>query len=150
VALNTGKIKGLLKMSKKLSKSARENISYFSSMNIINGKSTWLKQGKYAPYRSKWEYLFALWLKDRDIQIVYEKEAFEIIDYNGYKIHYIPDFYIEQEDKWIEICTKYNPRNNKKILLFKEQYGYNIEIWTPKSFKDLELDKRYSKELNNL
>ncbi len=127
-------------------KNGREASSYHSSMRMINGSKFGIHK-KYKPFRSKLEYIFALWLKDREINIIYEKEAFALEDYNGLIIHYIPDFFIEKDNTYIEIVNQENKRNNKKATLFVEQYGktFNFEIWSPKSFNDYGLIERYQK-----
>ncbi len=126
-------------------KNHREASSYHASMRIINGGRFGIHK-IYKPYRSKLEYIFALWLKDREIPIIYEKEAFALEDYNGLIIHYIPDFFIKEDNTYIEIVSQENRRNNKKATLFIKEYGkqFNLEIWTPKSFNDYGLIERYS------
>jgi len=130
-------------------KNQRESASYHASMRIISGELTFGKNGRYKPYRSKLEYIFALWLKDREIPIIYEKEAFALEDYNNLIIHYIPDFFIEKDNTYIEIMNEYNKRNNKKTKLFVEEYGnvYKLEIWIPETFNDYGLIELYQEYL---
>lgn len=120
-----------------------ESSSYFASQQIID-KRTLFGFGitrKYHPYRSELELLYAEHLADCDIEFEYEPQAFEIKDENGIKLHYIPDFYLPESDKYIEIKKRKDQiKNHKKITLFKEQYpSIKYEILTLTDLEDMKV-----------
>lgn len=127
----------------------KEDTSFRASEAIVYGGHKFGKNGLYKPYRSKYEYIFALWLQDQNLPIIYEQEYFTLEDYNGTEINYIPDFYLPHKNTYIEIIGNPNRRNNKKAFLFSQQYKfqYKIEIWIPKTFEELELIDRYQRFL---
>jgi len=62
-------------------------------------------------YRSTWEFLFARWLKKRQIEFKYECAALKLNEYD----YYIPDFYIPSTCLFIEIKGRLDQRGKHKI-----------------------------------
>jgi len=69
--------------------------------------------------RSSYEIAFARWLDAQNIAWLYEPKAFDL----G-KVSYIPDFYLVNEDKYIEIKGYMRPKAKEKIALFKEKHSH--------------------------
>lgn len=111
----------------------KETASYFGADGIISGRNRWNKTGKYAPFRSGLEKMYAEYLDSVDRKYEYEKQAFQIITDDGIKLHYIPDFYLPDCNKFIEIISHTNYRNMYKAILFREQYpGENLVVYEKK------------------
>lgn len=83
--------------------------------------------------RSTYEHYYAQQLKEQKISYFYEPKVFEI-EVDGQKSSFMPDFYLIEERKWVEIKNAYNARNAaflKKLAAFKEQYpNEKIEVIT--------------------
>jgi len=91
--------------------------------------------------RSTYEHYYAQKLKEQKISYFYEPKVFEI-EVDGQKSSFMPDFYLIEERKWIEIKNPYNAKNAaflKKLAAFQDQYpNETIEImigdrtWIPR------------------
>tara|TARA_Y100000034_G_scaffold133546_1_gene199276 strand:- start:2886 stop:3701 length:816 start_codon:yes stop_codon:yes gene_type:complete len=139
---NTGR-KASLSTRQKMSKSRkgkifsqewRKNISIARKKGIANGtikisKRAGCGKGGFKPdighyVRSTYEHYFAQQLQSQGIRYFYEPKTFDIV-VDGEQTTYTPDFYISQEDRWIEIKNTYNATNlgfTKKFAAFQEQY----------------------------
>ena len=91
--------------------------------------------------RSTYEHYYAQQLKEQKISYFYEPKVFEI-KVDGQKSSFMPDFYLIEEKKWIEIKNPYNAKNAaflKKLAAFRDQYpNETIEVivgdrtWIPR------------------
>ena len=79
----------------------------------------WGKGGYYKGIwlRSSYEILFAILLDLKGIEWDYEPKAFDLGNAT-----YIPDFYLPEEDKYIEIKGYFDKRTKDKLLLFEKMY----------------------------
>lgn len=97
------------------------------------------KSKNWLPFKSKWEKMFAKMLTVIAVDWKYEPEYFEIY-IDDKKRNWIPDFYLPEIDRYIEIST-YNgdsEQKKKKIQAFREQHPSIdlIEI-APQEFENL-------------
>lgn len=83
------------------------------------------KNGEYVWLRSTWEYIYAKWLDEKNIEWEYEIKTYKLSNGESYR----PDFFIVENDEnyIVEIKgSKYYDRSYK-IELFKQEYK-NIKI----------------------
>lgn len=73
--------------------------------------------------RSSYELSYTKYLDSKNILWYYEIETFDL----GYTI-YTPDFFLVDDNKFIEIKGYMTNEAQEKINKFKEQYSYNLEI----------------------
>jgi len=73
--------------------------------------------------RSGWEVKTADYLTDYDIDWYYEYEWLNV----GDGIHYLPDFYIPHQNKYIEVKGRKNKKNLEKFKLAQQKY--DVELW---------------------
>lgn len=102
----------------------------------INAKKNQYKQGWHTTWdnklvflRSSYEFRYAKELDDK--KIIYEVESKRIpyIAYDGFSRTYIPDFFIPNDNKIVEIKSTYTIDKNTKIKLDKcRQLGYTVEM----------------------
>lgn len=96
-----------------------------------NGSKIWM--------RSSWEIKFAKYLDDNNIKWEFEKKIFPII-YDDKEGTYTPDFYLMDENKYIEIKGRWIDDALNKYTAFKEQYNdIKIEIYEMKKLKELKI-----------
>lgn len=94
--------------------------------NPMYGKVT---HGKWNKYKSTWmrssyEISFAKWLDENHIKWLYESKTFDLGNTT-----YTPDFYLPENDTYIEIKGFWRDDAKKKFNLFKKQYSkIKIEI----------------------
>ena len=74
-------------------------------------------------FRSSWEAGFAAILDENQILWQYEPRWF-IVGEHGY----LPDFYLPEYDKWIEIKGSYKGNSDVSKPMKLKQMGYDIEI----------------------
>lgn len=93
-----------------MQKVVREKPESYSASNI-NGRSkkilyndVWLD--------SKWEYEFAKWCDDNQINWEKNKKSFEY-NWNGSRLYY-PDFYLKDFDKYVEVKGYERERDREK------------------------------------
>lgn len=99
------------------------------------------KNGEYVWLRSSWEYIYAKWLEENNIEWKYEERVFELVGGN----RYLPDFFIYKNgilDHVVEI-KGFNKNSIYKTELLRNQY--NIDIVLIESIKNYCDD--YQKEL---
>lgn len=85
-------------------------------------------------YRSKLEVFMAIYLTSKKIDFEYEKHTFDL-EIDGKITKYTPDFYIINEDKFIEIKSEHYLDNiNKFYKLFETK---NIQLMKQKDLEDL-------------
>lgn len=135
-------------------KHRKEVTSYFASNQMV-GRTSCFGRKYRGVFRSKYEYLFSNSLNNLKIEHMYEPYAFMLMDENGVKIHYIPDFYIINTNLFIEISTNTTRQRKHKILCFQEQYPdlvlmlmntTDIKDWLRGKF-DIFLDEYTDKEI---
>ena len=118
------------------------------------------KSGEYVWLRSTYEYIYAKWLDDRNIDWRIEVQSFKLSSGENYR----PDFFIYQNgdlESIVEIKSNYyNEETTYKYNMFKEEYphvnssiifnidiftklGYHKEIkeWKAKRLSKVELEK---------
>lgn len=71
--------------------------------------------------RSQWEHAFACYLDQGCVRWRYEPKSFPIV-VNGKKTTYTPDFYLVDEDRYIEIKGYWRPRYIEKHRVFCDTY----------------------------
>lgn len=73
--------------------------------------------------KSSYEVAYAKWLDTHNILWTYEPQMFDLGE-----TAYIPDFYLINEHKYIEIKGYMRPKARVKIELFKEIFPHNILV----------------------
>lgn len=73
--------------------------------------------------RSGWEIKTADYLTSKNINWYYEYRWLKI----SYGMNYLPDFYLPDKDKYIEVKGRKKERDLKKFKLAQQKY--NIELW---------------------
>jgi hypothetical protein len=89
--------------------------------------------------RSSWELFYAKYLDDNKINYLYEPHSFKMI-INNKNTTYRPDFYLMNENKFVEIKGYFRDEISKqKTDKFKELYSkyYNYEILFKEELKNL-------------
>lgn len=101
-------------------------------LNNYKNKYDWyfIKDGKQIKCRSGYEVIYANCLIQNNIQFEYEPECFKLD--NGKR--YTPDFYLIDEDRYIEIKGNFKIKNNyshqqENTELFKENHNWEILYW---------------------
>ena len=92
-------------------------------------------------YQGTWEFKFGLWLIQNNIKFNCHKDIrrFEYT-INGEVHKYNPDFYIIDEDKFVEIKGKFTERCKEKMRIIKEMYpDVKIEIYDRKKLDELNI-----------
>ncbi len=124
-----------------LSQSHRDNISKSRKKGILDGtiiisSRAGCGKGGYRDdighyVRSTYEHYYAQQLKLNKIKYFYEPKKFQL-EIGGQQTVFIPDFYLIEDKKWIEIKNSYNVQDKKflkKLTAFKEKYpSERIEI----------------------
>jgi len=83
----------------------------------------YIKKGTKINMRSGFEVMYAMVLDKENIEWEYEPKRFKLKK----SITYLPDFYLKQQDLWIDVKGRITERNNLKHKLFKE-LGYNFKL----------------------
>jgi len=96
-----------------------------STMRGMNDKYLWSHKTREG-YRSKFERTVAEALYDANIQFQYERYMFPVDE----KV-YVPDFYIESKDLFVEVKGKWGINAKQKLRLFKEKYPTVNHIVVP-------------------
>jgi len=94
-------------------------------------------------FRSKWEANMARYYNFFDIKWIYEPQEFEFYKIKRGSRFYKPDFYLLEQDKFIEIKGWFRPEDKTKLKRLKKYY--------PEEFKKLRfiiLDK-YARDKAN-
>ena len=93
--------------------------------------------------RSSWEADYARVLNYLSEPYEYEPKTFLLIDEDGTEMNYTPDFYLPQQDQWVEIKGFMRPLDQKKIDLFREQYpDHALSVVSATRFAEFELEFR--------
>ena len=79
--------------------------------------------------RSGYEVIFANYLIQNNVNFVYEPKLFKLDDGE----RYIPDFYLKNENKWIEIKGSFDTNSQQKqynkIAKFKQSHDIDVLFW---------------------
>lgn len=81
------------------------------------------KDGKFVKMRSGFEVMFAMILEKENIQWDYEPKRFKLS--NG--LRYTPDFYLPEQDLWIDVKGQITEKHKNKHKLFRK-LGYNLDL----------------------
>jgi len=111
---------------RKISNSKRgSNHPNFGGKNKIHGKRLWYKcpNGNVVSMRSRWEVAFAEYLNENQKTWQYESRTFNLSDGSAYT----PDFYIEDDDEYIEIKGWFTSKHRNRIANFRKQHP-NIKL----------------------
>ena len=86
-------------------------------------------------FRSSWESKVAKYFDDNNIEWIYESMGFKLK-----KTTYFPDFYLCDEDKWIEVKGYWYEGRKDKFEQFKQMYpDIKIEVWDKEKLKSLKI-----------
>lgn len=90
-----------------------------------NNKHKWhyIKNGIKIKMRSGYEVMYAMVLDKENIQWEYEPKRFKL----SKGITYLPDFYLIDEDLWIDVKGRVTEKNKNKYKLFRG-LGYNLNL----------------------
>ena len=80
------------------------------------------KNGEKRRCRSSYEVLYANWLTENNINFEYEPKRLRLTG----NITYLPDFYLPNEDLWIELKGKWTEGQEEKVALFAQQYKIRV------------------------
>ena len=112
--------------------------------NVRRGKESNFYGKKYWPdrklfkhngisYRSGWEVKTAKYFESNNIHFTFENKIFELGNTT-----YTPDFYLIDENKWIEVKGYWYDDAREKFECFKIAYPeINIEVWEKDKLKSL-------------
>lgn len=73
-------------------------------------------------FRSSWEANIARYYNYLGIKWEYEPKTFVFKNITRGSVSYTPDFYIPEEDKWIEVKGWMDSKSKTKLRRFKDQY----------------------------
>lgn len=96
-----------------------------STKKTINNNDNGLKMFVDTPLqgqlqvRSSYEFFYCNYLNSKSIKYLYEPTKFKLSD----NTTYTPDFYLLEEDKYIELKGKETPEFSRKFELFKKEYS---------------------------
>lgn len=125
-----------LKISKQSTKNARKG-----NKSNFYGKKYWPKRKNLLYndiyFRSNWEILVVKYFDSNNIKWQYEPKVF-IIDE---KCTYTPDFYLPEQNKWIEVKGYWREDAIIKFAQFKQKYSEIIEIWDNDKLIELKILK---------
>lgn len=123
-----------------------EKMTIKSRENVRRGKDSNFYGKKYWPdrklfnynnvlFRSNWEVKTVQYFDQNNIEWQYESKVFELGNTT-----YTPDFYLINENKWIEVKGYWYDDAKEKFELFKQLYPQiNIEIWDQQKLKELKI-----------
>lgn len=121
------------------SKNLSEKMVWRPCHGIVGGERKW--------FRSMWELVFAKdFLEKRGFKWQYEPKTFKLSDGSTYT----PDFYIEDDDAWVEIKGYDREGSVKRFLKFKEEYAETAILaneYVLKGVYGLNLSHKYLKSL---
>ena len=83
----------------------------------------YIKRGTKINMRSGYEVMYAMVLDKENIEWEYEPKRFKLKK----SVTYLPDFYLKQQNLWIDVKGRVTERNKLKHKLFKE-LGYNFKL----------------------
>lgn len=120
-------------------KNLSEKMVWKPCHGIVGDKRRW--------FRSMWELVFAKdFLSERGFTWQYEPTTFNLSDGSTYT----PDFYIEDDDLWVEVKGYEREVSIKRFLKFREEYAETAILaneYVLKSVYGLNLEHKYLKSL---
>lgn len=81
------------------------------------------KDGKFVKMRSGYEVMYAMILEKENIKWEHEPKRFKLSD----GLRYTPDFFLSEQDLWIDVKGRVTEKNKKKHKLFRK-LGYNFNL----------------------
>ncbi len=81
------------------------------------------KNGKFIRMRSGFEVMYAMILEKENIEWQYEPKRFKLSD----GLRYTPDFFLPEQDLWIDVKGRLTDKAKRKHKLFME-LGYNFNL----------------------
>lgn len=131
---------------KKMCDYQKENVRTGKDCNFYgktpkHGRGSWYecKDGSKVWMRSSWEVKFATYLDNNNIEWLYEIKKFPItyLDTNG---TYTPDFYLVEDNKYIEVKGWWRDDAKIKFDSFQEQYSdIKIELYDKAKLKEIKV-----------
>ena len=106
----------------------RQKVALSRMNNIKNGKYVY----KGIKFRSNWEVIFAKGLDKNNIKWKYEPKYFKLN--NG--DYYLPEFYLTEYDKWVEIKGYMYDHSRKNIQQFLKEHNNLLVLSDLKTIKD--------------
>lgn len=124
-----------------------ENSPQYGKVN--HGVGQWYKTTHCEMWlRSQWEYVVALYLDKQEKTWKYEPKAFPIT-IDGKKATYTPDFYLVDDDLYIEVKGWWRSTYLAKHKAFREAYpDIKIEVWDKTKLLELNLITKKGKILS--
>lgn len=116
---------------KLISERMKEIYKNKSPDSLICGRS---KKGWYKGFycQSSWELAFVIYNLEHNIPFERNKQGFKYI-YNNEEHTYFPDFYLINEDKYIEIKGYFDEKSKEKA----RQFQYTLEVMTKDEMKPI-------------
>lgn len=113
--------------------------------NPMYGKTTRISKTGYREdlghyVRSSWEADYARVLLFLEEPYKYEPDTFELTRSDGSTMTYTPDFYLVNEDKYVEIKGFMRDIDAEKIDLVRKQHGIKLDVIAQSEFAELELE----------
>lgn len=81
-------------------------------------------------FRSTWEANYARYLNLQNIKWEYEPQTFEFEPIKRGTRFYTPDFYLSDEDRWVEVKGWFNQKSQTKIKRFKKYHKEEFDKLT--------------------
>lgn len=91
-------------------------------------------------FRSSWEANIARYYNFIGVKWEFEPKTFIFHNITRGSVSYTPDFYLPEEDKWVEVKGWMDGKSKTKLKRFKEQYPeeYNkLQLITEKEYKEI-------------
>lgn len=139
---------------KKLSEENIKNLSIamrkaYSSKDIVNQRRGRGIQGWYKNIwcDSKWELAFVIYSLENNIKFIRNKKGFQY-SYNNIQHTYYPDFFLTEENMYIEIKGWENEKDKEK----KKQFQYSLKVLYKKDLIDIlnYVKEKYGKDFEKL
>lgn len=103
------------RQNKRRRKTAAEKVPYHRFKRSTYWSET---QAKFVTFRSSYEKTYAEYLDANKIKWMYEAKKFML----GGKKYYLPDFYLPDTEKYVEVKGKWYKKSKDKFAVFKELY----------------------------
>ncbi len=92
-------------------------------------------------FRSAWEANIARYYNFIGVKWEFEPKTFIFKNITRGSVSYTPDFYLPEEDKWIEVKGWMDGKSKTKLKRFKQQYPEEykkLELITEKEYKEIQ------------
>ena len=97
-------------------------------------------------FRSSWEANMARYYNFIGVKWEFEPKTFVFKDIRRGSVSYTPDFYLPEEDRWIEVKGWMDGKSKTKLKRFKNQYPEEykkLTLITEKEYKEIERKMKY-------